>query len=188
MSQSWASSCLGPPRVLSLTVPCACLTPLQGPAQTAPGWGGCYGVDRDRAPPMPWGPFPTGPLSLPTALQCPGSLQPQTGVPRFHNQLWNVLTGRVSGLRLGSAPGGLEDLENRPQGTAVSEDPHPSKDILASRGTVLHKRAGGDSDGVRERLRPVCTAQGHGHLCMALRTQLGWRCKGQRGKVSGPVG
>ncbi|XP_035966374.1 transmembrane channel-like protein 8 isoform X3 [Halichoerus grypus] len=29
------------------------------------------------------------------ALQCPGSLQPQTGVPRFHNQLWNVLTGRA---------------------------------------------------------------------------------------------
>ncbi|XP_073742277.1 transmembrane channel-like protein 8 isoform X3 [Callorhinus ursinus] len=29
------------------------------------------------------------------ALQCPGSLQPQTGVPRFHNRLWNVLTGRA---------------------------------------------------------------------------------------------
>lgn len=28
-------------------------------------------------------------------LECPGGLQPQTGVPRFHNQLWNVLTGRA---------------------------------------------------------------------------------------------
>uniref|UniRef100_A0A673VKH3 Transmembrane channel-like protein n=1 Tax=Suricata suricatta TaxID=37032 RepID=A0A673VKH3_SURSU len=36
----------------------------------------------------------TGP-SLNLTLQCPGGLQPQTGVPRFHNQLWNVLTGRA---------------------------------------------------------------------------------------------
>lgn len=30
-----------------------------------------------------------------TALQCPGGTQPQTGVPSFQNQLWNVLTGRA---------------------------------------------------------------------------------------------
>ncbi|XP_038402406.1 transmembrane channel-like protein 8 isoform X4 [Canis lupus familiaris] len=29
------------------------------------------------------------------ALQCSDGLQSQTGVPRFHNQLWNVLTGRA---------------------------------------------------------------------------------------------
>ncbi|KAF3817204.1 hypothetical protein GH733_011604 [Mirounga leonina] len=46
--------------------------------------------------PLVWlRPPDTGP-SLNFALQCPGSLQPQTGVPRFHNQLWNVLTGRSS--------------------------------------------------------------------------------------------
>nr|XP_040124327.1 transmembrane channel-like protein 8 isoform X1 [Ictidomys tridecemlineatus]XP_040124328.1 transmembrane channel-like protein 8 isoform X1 [Ictidomys tridecemlineatus]XP_040124329.1 transmembrane channel-like protein 8 isoform X1 [Ictidomys tridecemlineatus] len=28
-------------------------------------------------------------------LQCPGSHQPQIGIPIFHNQLWNVLTGRA---------------------------------------------------------------------------------------------
>nr|XP_027779769.1 transmembrane channel-like protein 8 isoform X2 [Marmota flaviventris]XP_027779770.1 transmembrane channel-like protein 8 isoform X2 [Marmota flaviventris]XP_027779771.1 transmembrane channel-like protein 8 isoform X2 [Marmota flaviventris] len=28
-------------------------------------------------------------------LQCPGSHQPQIGIPKFHNQLWNVLTGRA---------------------------------------------------------------------------------------------
>ncbi|CAD7668326.1 unnamed protein product [Nyctereutes procyonoides] len=28
-------------------------------------------------------------------LQCSDGLQSQTGVPRFHNQLWNVLTGRA---------------------------------------------------------------------------------------------
>ncbi|XP_077922314.1 transmembrane channel-like protein 8 isoform X2 [Halichoerus grypus] len=45
--------------------------------------------------PLVWlRPPDTGP-SLNFTLQCPGSLQPQTGVPRFHNQLWNVLTGRA---------------------------------------------------------------------------------------------
>ncbi|XP_063098105.1 transmembrane channel-like protein 8 isoform X2 [Cavia porcellus] len=39
---------------------------------------------------------PTGPSpSLNFTLQCPGSHQPQAHVPRFHNQLWNVLTGRA---------------------------------------------------------------------------------------------
>lgn len=28
-------------------------------------------------------------------LQCPGGTHPQTGVPNFRNQLWNVLTGRA---------------------------------------------------------------------------------------------
>ncbi|XP_027968657.1 transmembrane channel-like protein 8 isoform X2 [Eumetopias jubatus] len=45
--------------------------------------------------PLVWlRPPDTGP-SLNFTLQCPGSLQPQTGVPRFHNRLWNVLTGRA---------------------------------------------------------------------------------------------
>ncbi|GAB5581360.1 transmembrane channel-like protein 8 isoform X1 [Prionailurus viverrinus] len=45
--------------------------------------------------PLVWlRPPDTGP-SLNFTLQCPGGLQPQTGVPRFHNQLWNVLTGRA---------------------------------------------------------------------------------------------
>ncbi|XP_023569703.1 transmembrane channel-like protein 8 isoform X3 [Octodon degus] len=46
--------------------------------------------------PLAWlhtqGPGPT--LNF-TALQCPGSHQAQTYIPRFHNQLWNVLTGRA---------------------------------------------------------------------------------------------
>ncbi|XP_013361428.1 PREDICTED: transmembrane channel-like protein 8 isoform X2 [Chinchilla lanigera] len=40
---------------------------------------------------QPPGPSPT----LNFTLQCPGSHQPQTYAPRFHNQLWNVLTGRA---------------------------------------------------------------------------------------------
>ncbi|XP_032312620.1 transmembrane channel-like protein 8 isoform X6 [Camelus ferus] len=36
-----------------------------------------------------------GPALNFTALQCPGDLQSQTGVPKFHNQLWNILTGRA---------------------------------------------------------------------------------------------
>ncbi|XP_034496876.1 transmembrane channel-like protein 8 isoform X3 [Ailuropoda melanoleuca] len=45
--------------------------------------------------PLVWlRPPDTGP-SLNLTLQCPGGLQSQTGVPRFHNQLWNVLTGRA---------------------------------------------------------------------------------------------
>ncbi|XP_023569702.1 transmembrane channel-like protein 8 isoform X2 [Octodon degus] len=45
--------------------------------------------------PLAWlhtqGPGPT----LNFTLQCPGSHQAQTYIPRFHNQLWNVLTGRA---------------------------------------------------------------------------------------------
>ncbi|XP_045670397.1 transmembrane channel-like protein 8 isoform X3 [Ursus americanus] len=45
--------------------------------------------------PLVWlRPPDTGP-SLNFTFQCPGGLQSQTGVPRFHNQLWNVLTGRA---------------------------------------------------------------------------------------------
>ncbi|XP_072795797.1 transmembrane channel-like protein 8 isoform X1 [Vicugna pacos] len=36
-----------------------------------------------------------GPALNFTALQCPGDLQSQAGVPKFHNQLWNILTGRA---------------------------------------------------------------------------------------------
>ncbi|XP_045840125.1 transmembrane channel-like protein 8 isoform X2 [Meles meles] len=47
--------------------------------------------------PLVWlRPPDTGP-SLNFTLECPGGLQPQTGVPRFHNRLWNVLTGRAFG-------------------------------------------------------------------------------------------
>ncbi|XP_014718592.1 transmembrane channel-like protein 8 isoform X1 [Equus asinus] len=38
-------------------------------------------------------PDPGPPLNF--TLQCSSGHQPQTGVPRFHNQLWNVLTGRA---------------------------------------------------------------------------------------------
>ncbi|XP_033623583.1 transmembrane channel-like protein 8 isoform X3 [Fukomys damarensis] len=39
---------------------------------------------------------PPGPSpALNVTLQCPSGHQPQTDVPRFHNQLWNVLTGRA---------------------------------------------------------------------------------------------
>ncbi|XP_047400702.1 transmembrane channel-like protein 8 isoform X1 [Sciurus carolinensis] len=41
-------------------------------------------------PPGP-GPAPAQNLTL----QCPGSHQPHTGIPKFHNQLWNILTGRA---------------------------------------------------------------------------------------------
>ncbi|KAL6085800.1 hypothetical protein STEG23_030361 [Scotinomys teguina] len=36
-----------------------------------------------------------GPALKLTGLQCPGSHQPQSGIPRFHNPLWNILTGRA---------------------------------------------------------------------------------------------
>ncbi|XP_008577739.1 PREDICTED: transmembrane channel-like protein 8 [Galeopterus variegatus] len=39
---------------------------------------------------------PPGPgPALNLTLQCPGGHQPQTGIPKFHNQLWNVLTGKA---------------------------------------------------------------------------------------------
>ncbi|XP_021096827.1 transmembrane channel-like protein 8 isoform X5 [Heterocephalus glaber] len=39
---------------------------------------------------------PPGPSPAPNfTLQCPRGHQPQTDVPRFHNRLWNVLTGRA---------------------------------------------------------------------------------------------
>ena len=41
-----------------------------------------------------------------TALQCPGGHQPQTGVPKFNNLLWNVFTSRVSGSVLAMDQGG----------------------------------------------------------------------------------
>ncbi|XP_044106266.1 transmembrane channel-like protein 8 [Neovison vison] len=45
--------------------------------------------------PLVWlRPLDAGP-SFNFTLECPGGLQPQTGVPRFHNRLWNVLTGRA---------------------------------------------------------------------------------------------
>ncbi|XP_073901122.1 transmembrane channel-like protein 8 isoform X7 [Castor canadensis] len=46
--------------------------------------------------PLAWlhPPDPGPALSL-TALQCSGSHQPQSATPKFHNQFWNVLTGRA---------------------------------------------------------------------------------------------
>ncbi|XP_077710521.1 transmembrane channel-like protein 8 isoform X1 [Canis aureus] len=53
---------------------------------------------RDRSfvlLPLVWlRPRDPGP-ALNFTLQCSDGLQSQTGVPRFHNQLWNVLTGRA---------------------------------------------------------------------------------------------
>ncbi|XP_007958035.1 transmembrane channel-like protein 8 [Orycteropus afer afer] len=45
--------------------------------------------------PLVWlrSPHPAPALNL--TLQCHGSYQPQTGLQKFHNQLWNVLTGRA---------------------------------------------------------------------------------------------
>ncbi|XP_059006440.1 transmembrane channel-like protein 8 isoform X1 [Mustela lutreola] len=45
--------------------------------------------------PLVWLRPPDAGPSLNFTLECPGGLQPQTGVPRFHNRLWNVLTGRA---------------------------------------------------------------------------------------------
>ncbi|KAM4843227.1 transmembrane channel-like protein 8 isoform 2-T2 [Thomomys bottae] len=46
--------------------------------------------------PLTWlhRPDPGPALGL-TALQCPDSQEPQSGIPKFHNQFWNVLTGRA---------------------------------------------------------------------------------------------
>ncbi|XP_003786618.1 transmembrane channel-like protein 8 [Otolemur garnettii] len=43
--------------------------------------------------PLAWLHPPDSGPTLNLTLQCPGSHQPQTRVPKFHNQLWNVLTG-----------------------------------------------------------------------------------------------
>lgn len=51
---------------------------------------------------------PDCPSPSSTALQCPAGHQPQTGSPKFHNQLWNVLTGRVSGVALAVTQGSWE--------------------------------------------------------------------------------
>ncbi|XP_047562455.1 transmembrane channel-like protein 8 isoform X2 [Lutra lutra] len=45
--------------------------------------------------PLVWLRPPDAGPSLNFTLECPGGLQAQTGVPRFHNRLWNVLTGRA---------------------------------------------------------------------------------------------
>lgn len=50
-----------------------------------------------------------GPALKLTGLQCSSSPLPQSDIPRFHNPLWNVLTGRVSGVSSGNALGHLGD-------------------------------------------------------------------------------
>ncbi|VCW77945.1 unnamed protein product, partial [Gulo gulo] len=45
--------------------------------------------------PLLWLRPPDAGPSLNFTLECPGGLRPQAGVPRFHNRLWNVLTGRA---------------------------------------------------------------------------------------------
>ncbi|XP_024902799.1 transmembrane channel-like protein 8 isoform X5 [Pteropus alecto] len=45
--------------------------------------------------PLVWLRPPDPGPALNFTLWCPGGTQPQTGVPSFHNQLWNVLTGRA---------------------------------------------------------------------------------------------
>ncbi|XP_062937409.1 transmembrane channel-like protein 8 [Cynocephalus volans] len=45
--------------------------------------------------PLAWLRPPDPGPALNLTLQCPGGHQPQTGVPKFHNQLWNVLTGKA---------------------------------------------------------------------------------------------
>ncbi|XP_012516772.1 PREDICTED: transmembrane channel-like protein 8 [Propithecus coquereli] len=45
--------------------------------------------------PLAWLHPPDPGPAMNLTLQCPSSHQPQTGVPKFHNQLWNVLTGRA---------------------------------------------------------------------------------------------
>eukprot|EP00069_Balaena_mysticetus_P020894 bmy_13160T0 len=44
--------------------------------------------------PLTWLRPPDRGPALNFTLQCPGGHQPQTGVPKFNNLLWNVLTGR----------------------------------------------------------------------------------------------
>lgn len=38
------------------------------------------------------------PSSYSAGLQCSGSHPSQSGIPKFHNPLWNTLTGKVSGV------------------------------------------------------------------------------------------
>ncbi|XP_060146175.1 transmembrane channel-like protein 8 isoform X3 [Globicephala melas] len=45
--------------------------------------------------PLTWLRPPDRGPALNFTLQCPGGHQPQTGVPKFNNLLWNVLTGRA---------------------------------------------------------------------------------------------
>lgn len=45
--------------------------------------------------PLVWLHHPEPGPALKLSLQCPGSHQPQSGIPRFHNPLWNILTGRA---------------------------------------------------------------------------------------------
>lgn len=93
------------------------LTHLQGTAQASLRLGAMEWVGAE--PHLCLGDPSLVALFPSTALQCPGGTQLQTGVPNFHNQLWNVLTGRVSGLCPGYGPGGLGNPGNCPQGTPV---------------------------------------------------------------------
>ncbi|XP_006886413.1 PREDICTED: uncharacterized protein LOC102874695 [Elephantulus edwardii] len=45
--------------------------------------------------PLVWLRAPDPAPALNLTLQCPGSSQPQLGLQKFHNQFWNVLTGRA---------------------------------------------------------------------------------------------
>ncbi|XP_077022220.1 transmembrane channel-like protein 8 isoform X1 [Tamandua tetradactyla] len=45
--------------------------------------------------PLIWLRVPAPGPALNLTFQCPGGHQPQPGLPKFHNQLWNVLTGRA---------------------------------------------------------------------------------------------
>ncbi|KAB1266284.1 Transmembrane channel-like protein 8 [Camelus dromedarius] len=69
------------------------LTHPQGPAQASPRFGAMKG-ERQNLSYALGVPFVLA-SSPSAALQCPGDLQSQTGVPKFHNQLWNILTGRA---------------------------------------------------------------------------------------------
>ncbi|XP_027281348.1 transmembrane channel-like protein 8 isoform X2 [Cricetulus griseus] len=45
--------------------------------------------------PLVWLHHPEPGPALKLSLQCSGSHLPQSGIPRFHNPLWNILTGRA---------------------------------------------------------------------------------------------
>ncbi|CAO2646222.1 Transmembrane channel-like protein 8 [Lemmus lemmus] len=48
--------------------------------------------------PLVWLQYPEPGPTLKLSLQCSGSHPSQSGIPKFHNPLWNILTGKVSGV------------------------------------------------------------------------------------------
>lgn len=135
---------------------------------------------------MPWRPFLVALSPSSTALQCPGGTQPQTGVPSFQNQLWSVLTGRVSRRSPGYSQVCWGTQKATLRGPQSKRTPTPSKTFWLLWDMILHRQAGQARDEDRKRLRLLCTALAYGNVPTAVRAQPRWGCKGQEGQVSSP--